>query len=150
MLVPGNEVRLRPAEDRDFADVGALLAVLGLPTAGLQEQFPRAYAIATREDVIVGCAGLEAYDRTGLLRSVAVSPGDRNQGIGRALVRDRIVAARAVNLDAVFLLTTTAADYFSRLGFAETDRKTVPPVLSSSTEFASACPASATCLVLRL
>jgi amino-acid N-acetyltransferase len=105
---------------------------------------------ATRDGVLVGCAALEVYGRTGLLRSVAVEPSLQRSGVGRALVSDRLAAARAMKLDAVYLLTTTAADYFPRLGFIPGDRQNAPAELASSPEFASVCPSSAKCLVLRL
>jgi N-acetylglutamate synthase-like GNAT family acetyltransferase len=46
----------------------------------------------------------------------------------------------------VFVLTTTAASYFERLGFPATPRSEVPPSLSAAPEFARVCPASAACL----
>jgi amino-acid N-acetyltransferase len=143
-------MQIATATTRDLTRVEALLASLGLPTAGLLDQFPRAYAIATRDGEMLGCAGLETYGRVGLLRSVAVVATARNEGVGRALTGDRGAMARATGLDAVYLLTTTAGDYFRRLGFSAADRATVPRALALSPEFASACPASARCFVLVL
>ena len=98
----------------------------------------------------MACAGLERYGRVGLLRSVAVASSARNEGIGRALVERQLDEGRALGLDAVYVLTTTARDYFSRLGFKEANREGAPPALSACPEFASACPASASCLMLPL
>jgi SAM-dependent methyltransferase len=52
-------------------------------------------------------------------------------------------------LSAVYLLTTTTPQYFRTLGFQDTDRASVPDALKKSSEFASICPQSATCLVKR-
>ena len=134
----------------DLASIERLLGSLGLPTAGLADQFPGAYAVVIRDGALVGCAGLERYGRVGLLRSVAVAPSAQTEGIGRALVERQLEAGRAWGLDAVYLLTTTASDYFARLGFKDANRETVPPALSACPEFASACPASARCLMLPL
>ena len=112
--------------------------------------FPPPTRLRSSSVVIVGCAGLETYGDVGLLRSIAVSARRQSQGIGRALVANRLDAAKAQKLDAVYLLTTTASDYFLRLGFVAADRARVPARLASSPEFAGACPASASCLALAL
>lgn len=143
-------MRIVAASGSDLGLIRALLDELGLPTGGLADQFPGGYVTAIRDGVVVGCAGLETYGRAGLLRSVAVRRDLQKAGIGGALVADRLAAARALGLDAVYLLTTTAADYFPRLGFAPIARTDVPPALAASPEFASLCPASAAGFVLRL
>ncbi|MGO8996031.1 MAG: arsenic resistance N-acetyltransferase ArsN2 [Polyangiaceae bacterium] len=145
-----HEVTIESANLSDLAAVAAMVGALDLPTDGIADQFPHAYAKATRDGLIVGCAGLEAYGKAGLLRSVAVSASLQRDGIGRRLVADRVAHARGAGLDAVYLLTTTAADYFPRLGFVPCERGSVPAALAASPEFASVCPTSAKCLVLRL
>ena len=143
-------VAIAPARDGDLAAITALLEELALPTQGIADQFPSAYVVAFQSGRKIGCAGLETYARVGLLRSVAVSPAARGLGVGRALVAERVAAARAKRLDAVYLLTTTAADYFTRLGFTAFDRREAPEALLGSPEFATICPASARGFVLRL
>lgn len=143
-------MRIEAASDRNLVEIEALLTDLGLIIAGLRDQFPAGYVVAIERGVIGGCAGLETYDRVGLLRSLAVPVHLRRRGIGRALVSNRIDAAKSHHLDAVYLLTTTATDYFIRLGFAPANRSQVPGPLAASPEFASACPASASCLSLAL
>ncbi len=139
-------MRIEQARDRHFDEIAALLLRHGLPTAGLRDQFPAAYVVAVDGETVTGCAGLEVYGTVGLLRSVAVDPARLSTGIGRALVADRLAAAARQRLGAVYVLTTTAADFFAHVGFVGTDRGSVPPSLASSPEFASACPASAVCL----
>lgn len=56
--------------------------------------------------------------------------------------------ARRRNFKAIYLLTTTARDYFQRLGFALADRARAPKALQPSAEFQGACPASADFMVL--
>jgi amino-acid N-acetyltransferase len=46
----------------------------------------------------------------------------------------------------VYLLTTTAADYFRRRGYEPVDRDALPPAIRSTEEAARLCPASAACL----
>lgn len=50
----------------------------------------------------------------------------------------------------VYLLTETAAEFFSRFGLSVVDRTQVPPAVSRSVEFTSACPENALAMVLRL
>ena len=44
----------------------------------------------------------------------------------------------------VFLLTTTAEQYFPRFGFACVGRESVPKAVQVSAEFQGACPTTAT------
>jgi amino-acid N-acetyltransferase len=135
------------------ADQGAIEALIrasALPVEVVRDSFPDAYAVARRGSDIVGVAALEAHGDTGLLRSVAVAPGERGRGTGIALVGDRLATAATNGLASVYLLTTTAAPLFRRFGFAGADRASAPPALSASPEFAALCPSSATCMRLDL
>ena len=141
---------IRPAAPGDADAVRALLAASALPVEGLDEQFGAQYAVAVSDaGEIVGAEGYEVYGPWGLLRSAAVDASWRGRGIGAALTRDRIAAARAQGLRGLYGLTTTAADYFPRLGFAIVGRDAVPAEVRASREFASICPSSATTLEMR-
>jgi arsenate reductase len=141
---------IAPATHDDERAIRALLLAADLPIDGLAIDFPVGYAVARRGNVVVGCAGLEHYGRDGLLRSVAVTPSERGNGIGVALVQDRLRAAQTGGLDSVYLLTTTAPAFFRQLGFDPCERSGVPPAVGSSPEFASICPTSAACLRWRV
>ena len=139
-----------PACPEDLPEVLGLVRSFDLPAEGISDAFPQAYAVIRRGPVLVGAAGLEIYDDVGLLRSVAVTTQERGRGLGRALVADRLSAARHRQLKCVYLLTLTAADYFRDLGFRDTDRARAPTSVQQAPEFAKLCPASAVCLVLSL
>lgn len=141
---------VRSASASDLEAVQALLAAAHLPTDGLEEQFGAAYAIAECEGTPIGAEGIEVYGEAGLLRSAVVDPAWRGSGVGDALTRDRLAWASAHGLREVWLLTTTAADYFPRFGFARADRASAPLLLQRSREFAEACPASAVAMRLTL
>jgi arsenate reductase len=135
------------------AELGAideLIRASTLPAEVVRDRFPDAYVVARRGGKIVGVAALETHDEAGLLRSVAVAPGERGRGTGIALVADRLAMARANGLASVYLLTTTAAPLFRRFGFAVADRARAPGALTASPEFAALCPASASCMRLDL
>lgn len=138
---------LRPADLTDLAACRGLVEACGLPRGGLEHGFPGGYVVAA-DAVLVGCAGVELYEVAGLLRSVAVAPESRGRGLGEQLTRDRIAYARALGVESLWLLTTTAPAYFARLGFAPSDRTAAPVSLQRSAEFAELCPASATCMRL--
>jgi amino-acid N-acetyltransferase len=144
------EARLQLARPDELPLVQALLAGERLPTSDLDLRFPDGFVVARAGGELVGVAGLEIHGPVGLLRSLAVRPAERGSGLGRVLVEDRLGAARAQGLAAVFLLTTPAASYFRRLGFVDAERAAAPAELQASTEFRSLCPATAACLALRL
>jgi amino-acid N-acetyltransferase len=141
---------VRRAEGSDLPRARRLLAAAGLADEGLEDQFPAAYVVLERDGRLLGLAGLERYGPAGLLRSVAVEPDTRGSGAGRLLVADRLGRARAEGLAAVYLLTTTAADWFPRFGFREIRREELPADLDAAPEVAGGCPATATVMRLTL
>ena len=125
------------------------IKIAGLPHQDLnaKDQILIIYFI---NDALVGTGGLELINQYGLLRSISVNPNYRNKGIGRKITNNILDTARLSNLDEVYLLTETAKDYFQKLGLKEVNRDSVPEPIKSTTEFASVCPASATCMVMKL
>lgn len=141
---------LRPAEPSDLAAVTRLLVTAKLPADGLDEQFGPSYVIATMGSEVVGAEGIERYGDTGLLRSAVVSDRWRGRGIGDRLTRNRLAWAKEQQIRELWLLTTTAEDWFTRYGFLPADRAAAPAAMQESREFRDACPASATAMRLPL
>jgi amino-acid N-acetyltransferase len=50
----------------------------------------------------------------------------------------------------LWLITTSAAEFFERLGYVKCDRAAVPTAISTTTEFSALCPANADVLVKHL
>lgn len=134
-------VRIELARRDDLSAVLGLLARNDLPPDGLAERFDHAL-VARRDGDIVGSAVLEVYGDAALLRSVAVDPTLRSQGLGRRLTEAALERARREGVQTVYLLTTTAGDYFPRFGFRPVAREAVAPGVQASVEFTSVCPAS--------
>lgn len=134
---------IRAAAAADLPRIERLLTDSSLPLAGVREALPTFLVAETGND-IVGVAGLEICRDNALLRSVAVAPEYRSKGVGRALVMRLIGDAEARGLHAIYLLTTTAEQYFPSLGFRKIERSAVPDDVRATDEFTSACPASAT------
>lgn len=142
--------RLRPARPSDLEAARRLLANCELGAEGLESQFPDGYAVVDSGGELVGVAGIEIYGEDGLLRSVAVAPEQRGTGQGALLVRNRLEWAAKHRLRAVYLLTTTAVDFFARMAFSPVERDAVPEAVRASEEYARVCPASATVMCLPL
>ena len=135
----------------DLPDVIALLGGCGLPVDDLSSVSLEYFELAVdAQGRIVGVAGFDRADRDALLRSLAVTADWRGRGLGEQLVARREAAARDAGVDRLFLLTTSAADYFRRLGYGEVSRADVPEAIAAHAQFRSLCPASAKCLSKRL
>ena len=145
-----SEFSIRTATADDVDAVEAALRASELPLDGLRDQFGEAYAIAESDGRLIGVEGIEVHGNDGLLRSAAVVSQWRGKGVGDALTRDRIEWARRRGLRSLYLLTTTAADYFPRFGFASVDRDTAPAAVRESREFSEACPSTAHFMILSL
>jgi len=143
------KIHLRQANAEDWPQVAALLQAAQLPLAGAQAHLPH-FVLAFQQEALVGCAGLEPYGESGLLRSVAVREALRGAGVGGRLVREVLQAARAGGMRRVLLLTETAANYFLRFGFQTIPRAQAPEAIKASVEFTTACPDSATVMILAL
>lgn len=137
---------LRAATVADVPAVERLLTAMQLPLAGVADAITT-FVVAEHRGEVVGVAGLELCCDNGLLRSVAVAPAWQKQGLARALVSRVIAEAEQRRLQAMYLLTTTAARYFPKFGFEETTRAAVPADVAATEEFRSACPASAVVMV---
>jgi amino-acid N-acetyltransferase len=136
------EPAIRPATSADLPRIERLLAANDLPLAGVREALPT-FLVADAGTELVGVAGLEVCCDNALLRSVAVDQHYRSKGVGRALVNRLIGNAEARGLRALYLLTTTADQYFPSFGFRAIERSEVPDDVRATEEFTTACPASA-------
>jgi len=147
---PRDVREVRRARDGDLSSVKALLDGSGLPVAGL-DQTDLWVAIDLSSKDVVGTGGLEIHGRSGLLRSLTVAPSARGRGLSRVLVDHIEDAARRINLDALYLITADAADYFRRLGWGPASRDNAPHELRQSAEWnTEICPSSADLMVKHL
>ena len=132
--------KVQPVEFND--EVAALLRASGLPSddAGA----PQVQLLGCRRSRrLAGVVGLELYGSVGLLRSLAVADSSRGRGLGQALVAHAEKVAARSGVRTLYLLTTTAADFFSRLGYARAPRESAPAAIAATTQFTGVCPASA-------
>ena len=146
----GTHIELRRACGADLPAIVALLERCALPTGDLNEALLAGFSVAERRDEsgsqLVGVIGLERFGAGALLRSLAVAAEWRGGGLAARLVDWGEGTARAQGAVKAYLLTTTAADYFLRRGYAELARADVPSAVAGHAQFRSLCPASARCL----
>jgi amino-acid N-acetyltransferase len=131
------------ARPEDAEGVLRLLEANQLPLDGLRDHL--ATTLVARENGrVVGSAALEVYPDGALLRSVAVAIDRQGHGLGHDLTAAAIRLAEDIHAPCIYLLTTTAAQYFPKFGFEPIPRTDVPAGVQASVEFMSACPSSAT------
>jgi amino-acid N-acetyltransferase len=86
----------------------------------------RDFSVAYSDENLVGCGALHFYTpTTAEVRSLAVLPEIKTQGIGRAVVEALEAEARENNLEAIFAFTYVP-QFFARLGFEEIERGELP------------------------
>lgn len=135
-------ILIEPARGHDLGPALELLRLSDLPLEGVADIF--GHYLVVREDAdLIGLAGIEVRGLVGLLRSVAVDPAFRGDGIGTRLVGAAEDLARKLGLSALYLLTTSARDFFAGLGYLDCPRDQVPEEIRDSWEFRSGCPQSA-------
>ncbi|HLP05028.1 MAG TPA: arsenic resistance N-acetyltransferase ArsN2 [Paludibacter sp.] len=132
------------AGKEDAAAIEELLRVNNLPYADLDGT--AIFHVAQSGGKVLGCVAVETYGGSGLLRSLAVGADSRGKGIGLQLVDIAEENARGNGLESLYLLTTTAAAFFQKLGWEIIERASVPDGIARSSEFASVCPTTAVCM----
>jgi len=137
-------VTLTPVDAKD-PGLRDALDVAGLPTADLETAEVRFFAAADADGPI-GWGGLEGEGSDRLLRSLVVAEGERGRGRGRALLAALETEAARTGARRLWLLTTSAADFFAAAGWRRVDRLAAPAVIAATSQFATLCPASAVCL----
>lgn len=138
------DIRVTAFRSEDRAEVEAMLQMSGLPTVDLTPKMLADFLVARQDGVLVGIAGLERYVKAGLLRSVVVDKSLRGAGLGKRLVFAMEDRARGRGLRQLYLLTSTAEEFFLSMDYRPLDRLDAPPGIRNSLQFRELCPNSAT------
>jgi amino-acid N-acetyltransferase len=139
-------IQARPTREA----VVRLLDSAGLPSEDLTDAHLDHFFCAGAASTPHGLIGLELFGRDALLRSLVVAPDYRRTGLATALVQHAERHAQSQGATAIFLLTTTAEEFFRKRGYVATDRASAPPAIRTTREFAGLCPASSAFLVKTL
>lgn len=137
------EIEIDPATQNDIPAIESLLTACNLPLDGVTDLVDE-FVVARSNGRVVGVAAVEPCGAYGLLRSAGVDESMRGRGVGRMLVQRLIADAEAKGYRALYLLTTTAENYFPAFGFIVTAREAVPVEIQATSQFKDICPSSAT------
>jgi amino-acid N-acetyltransferase len=136
---------IRKARQMDLDDILSLLGMVDLPGDGVSENLKN-FFVSTYGKTVIGCIGLRICGKSGLMRSLAVRPEHRGKGIGKALIRRIFSYAKDKKIFDLYLLTTTAEEYYVKYGFARIQRDAVDPQMLDAPEFKSVCAQAAVCM----
>ena len=138
------ENNMTAASIRLDAEVEALLSAAGLPSSDIPGH-PSLDLLSVKDgdNRLTGVIGLERYGEIGMLRSLAVAESLRGSGLGRQLVHDAEAWATGQGVKTIYLLTPTASEFFSRLGYQSMARCEAPAVIAATAQFTGLCKPSA-------
>ena len=134
--------KLVPANGDLKQAVITLLKENNLPVIDLD--FGKYLFALLHNDTIVGTGGLEFFGDCALLRSVSVKKDLHGKGLGKLIITELEKISGKKGINCLYLLTTTAKDFFIRVGYEEIERESVPLSIKNTSEFSSLCPSSAT------
>jgi amino-acid N-acetyltransferase len=137
---------IRTPRSDDFPALKAHLAASGLPSEDLSEQHLEHFIVLAQSGRIAGSVGIEKLGTDALLRSLAVDTMMRGEGFGKRLLQEIESYALHNDVRDLYLLTTSADNFFEHHGYDRVDRSTVPDAIRNTTQFALLCPTSAICL----
>jgi len=128
-------------DENERQQVMSLLQAQKLPVSDINED-SLLYLFLDGETAI-GTAGLDIFDDCALLRSVSVIAGVQGKGYGRKLNEQIEKFAKDSGINCVYLITTTAKDFFERQGYCVIKREEAPEAIKQTEQFTGLCPSSA-------
>jgi len=131
-----------PASQNSFSAAIALLKKNNLPTEDLDPG--KQMFVVEEGDEVIATVAIEYDYNDALLRSLSVSKEKRNSGIGAELVEFIEDYVKKQGVQNIYLLTTTAADFFSKKGYKIIDRNTIPEFIKNTSEYSVLCASSST------
>jgi amino-acid N-acetyltransferase len=102
------------------------------------------------DEKVIGTAGLEIFEDCALLRSVSVLKEEQGKGYGKVINEQIESYAKESGINCLYLLTTTAKDFFDKQGYCVIKREESPEALKQTAEFTSLCPSSAVVMKKRI
>lgn len=141
----GALVTLKQVTDDSIRYLERLLEDNDLPTRDVRAK-SECFYVGYDDDRPIGAGGVEVHGSHGLLRSIVVEQDLRGEGLGTGLCRALERRARKQGLESLYLLTTTAPEFFEDRGFEEVERTDAPGDIRGTTQFDHLCPESATCM----
>ena len=125
-----------------------LLQQHGLPVSDIDDD--KLLYLLMDGEKIIGTAGLEIFEDCALLRSVSVIKEEQGKGYGKVIIEEIEKYVKESGINCLYLLTTTAKDFFDKQGYCVIKREESPEALKQTAEFTSLCPASAVVMKKRI
>jgi len=145
------DIKIKGFVQGDEKEIVKLLSQAKLPAQDLTLEKLKHFLVAKgKEGSVIGAIGVELYQDVGLLRSLVVHPSYRGKGLGKRLTREVESFAQQKSIKTLFLLTTTATEFFPKLGYQVIQRNRAPASIAKTEEFKNICPVSAVCLFKNL
>jgi ribosomal protein S18 acetylase RimI-like enzyme len=136
------EIELRRAQTGNAGEVGALVDAAYTPWIDRIGRTPMPMTLDYREEIrnkevtvaeedgeLAGVIVLDTTDEGFVLFNVAVDPGRKGTGVGRALLEFAESEALRAGFDSIYLFThekmTENLDLYTRIGYVEYDRRPV-------------------------
>lgn len=119
-----------------------LLTICGLPQEDLTKEHLPHFLVYKEKGQLWGVIGLEIYGRVALLRSLAVAPAYRHRKLATQLTTRAEDYAASLGVKEIYLLTNSAANFFSKKGYQIIDRVNAPLEIQNTREFRDLCPVS--------
>ena len=111
-------ITIRNAANRDITAIKKILSQYILETELVEKHIDQ-FIVAENTRTIVGCACLDTNSDKVELRSIAVNPQWKHQGIGRRMFE--ILKIRAEAMTDRLYVRTAAREFFEKIGFKALD-----------------------------
>jgi amino-acid N-acetyltransferase len=131
---------------REMQVIQSLLEANNLPVSDLNDDIT--FFVEKANDSIIATGGIESAGNDAIIRSIAVDDAYKGKGFGSKITRQLLNYAKETGMKDIYLLTTTAENYFPRYGFKKIDRQEVPMDVKNSSQYKDVCPDSAVVMKL--
>lgn len=142
-------LKVNKLSEEELNDLGDLLKSDQLCFNDINEDGVHLFNVKFNEEVI-GYFGFELFTDQALFRSMVVVPGARGKGYGKLIWQQAKLRLTEIAVKDVYLLTNSAAAFFSKQGFIEIKRDSVPTTIAGTTEFKEFCPSDSICMKFNL
>ncbi|MCB6184539.1 GNAT family N-acetyltransferase [Leeia sp. TBRC 13508] len=126
-----------------LTEVASLLQISGLDASDISEEMLTHFYGVKENEELIAVVGLEMAMPFALVRSLAVSERLRNTYLASRLLEKVEQIAVELGVEALYLLTNTASQYFIHKGYELAERSDAPIGIQQTMQFRQLCPASA-------
>jgi len=135
-------MRSRDAIKTDLPFIRLLLSNSNLPSDDFVGHIDT-FVVIEENETVIATGGLEITGKEGLLRSIVVAPEYRRNDIAKKIYQLLELKAKRSGINMLYLITESAVNYFSNLGFFIIDRTDLPFPVMETKQFKELCPSTA-------